>query len=420
MSDEAESRLGKLCYQSTTGKLCYCRPGGAGPGRLTYKQPIANVYISWASDSRDLDICAYWVGMPDKQVGWSYTNYVENEHYSLRWYGDNTSYGGSEKLLPKLLPSWDSAISNRTLRIHANYYGSSPTGVYSVKVTSADGSDELVINNVRAGTRGGKALTTDPYVDIYFDTNGRASLAPSLSQPVRLMSARPTSRETPLTFTFAEDGVVTTLRNVYAVGDLDLQYSIDDGKTWDAWTPNDDGHWTHTAGKAGSTLMLKGDNKALGQSAAAFRNFSFSRETAASGNLLSLVGYREELPDYCFFGLFSGCTTLTTAPDLPATVLGKYCCASLFQGCTNLKTAPELPAIEGAYKCYQYLFYGCTALERVKVGFSSFDAFRTGTTQWLRNAGTSVAKPQFHWRGGSLLTRTDDTVPERWSILPRM
>ena len=35
--------------------------------------------------------------------------------------------------------------------------------------------------------------------------------------------------------------------------------------------------------------------------------------------------------------MFAGCTSLTTAPELPATTLADYCYMSMFQGCTKLK-----------------------------------------------------------------------------------
>ena len=34
--------------------------------------------------------------------------------------------------------------------------------------------------------------------------------------------------------------------------------------------------------------------------------------------------------------MFQGCTSLTTAPELPATTLATYCYYSMFQGCTSL------------------------------------------------------------------------------------
>ena len=64
----------------------------------------------------------------------------------------------------------------------------------------------------------------------------------------------------------------------------------------------------------------------------------------------------------CYSGMFAGCTSLTTAPALPATTLNGSCYSSMFFGCTSLTTAPELPATTLADDCYDSMFQGCTSL----------------------------------------------------------
>ena len=68
------------------------------------------------------------------------------------------------------------------------------------------------------------------------------------------------------------------------------------------------------------------------------------------------------LADYCYYEMFSGCTKLTMAPGLPATTLADCCYRSMFSGCTNLTTAPDLPATTLANQCYTSMFSGCTKL----------------------------------------------------------
>ena len=60
--------------------------------------------------------------------------------------------------------------------------------------------------------------------------------------------------------------------------------------------------------------------------------------------------------------MFSGCTSLTGAPELPATALTSQCYYQMFAGCKSLTVAPELPATALASQCYQQMFYGCTSL----------------------------------------------------------
>ena len=68
------------------------------------------------------------------------------------------------------------------------------------------------------------------------------------------------------------------------------------------------------------------------------------------------------LTDKCYSFMFQNCTSLTTAPILPATALAQSCYFSMFQNCTSLTTAPILPATALANECYEGMFYGCTSL----------------------------------------------------------
>lgn len=70
----------------------------------------------------------------------------------------------------------------------------------------------------------------------------------------------------------------------------------------------------------------------------------------------------ETLKEYCFSYMFWGCTSLTTAPELPATTLAQYCYWGMFRGCTSLTIAPELPATTLAQSCYSTMFEKCTSL----------------------------------------------------------
>ena len=68
------------------------------------------------------------------------------------------------------------------------------------------------------------------------------------------------------------------------------------------------------------------------------------------------------LANGCYSSMFSGCTSLTTAPALLATTLAESCYHQMFYDCTALTTAPELPATTLASYCYNGMFYGCTSL----------------------------------------------------------
>ena len=70
-----------------------------------------------------------------------------------------------------------------------------------------------------------------------------------------------------------------------------------------------------------------------------------------------------ECAQYCYYYMFNGCDNLTTAPELPATKLSDGCYRAMFQYCHALETAPAvLPAKKLEYECYDNMFRSCTAL----------------------------------------------------------
>ena len=90
--------------------------------------------------------------------------------------------------------------------------------------------------------------------------------------------------------------------------------------------------------------------------------FIMTGSIAASGNIMSLVNFSDSVLNYGLSSLFRNCSSLTSAPELPATTLGTYCYSYMFMGCTSLTTAPELPATTLKESCYSNMFNGCTSL----------------------------------------------------------
>jgi len=68
------------------------------------------------------------------------------------------------------------------------------------------------------------------------------------------------------------------------------------------------------------------------------------------------------LADYCYYAMFRGCTSLTSLPSLSVKTLASYCYYSMFANCTALRSAPNLPALTLAENCYYSMFQGCTGL----------------------------------------------------------
>lgn len=68
----------------------------------------------------------------------------------------------------------------------------------------------------------------------------------------------------------------------------------------------------------------------------------------------------------CYHSMFFNCKSLSKVPDiLPATTLGAQCYQSMFNGCTSLATAPELPAADLKPSCYVLMFSGCSNLVEI-------------------------------------------------------
>ncbi len=169
-----------------------------------------------------------------------------------------------------------------------------------------------------------------------------------------------------LRFTAEEAGSQVWYRGLNG-GNITIQYSIDEGKSWQTLKQEE----KITLENIGDKVYLKGDNPngLNGNYSGDYQmgcTFSMSGRLSASGSVMSLVdetGRSTTIPNKnCFSYLFANCESLTQAPELPATTLMDSCYSNMFLGCTSLKKAPELPATIMSEACYQYMFMGCLDL----------------------------------------------------------
>lgn len=97
-----------------------------------------------------------------------------------------------------------------------------------------------------------------------------------------------------------------------------------------------------------------------------YYKFSMTWSISASWDVTCLLNknWTNTLSPYCFYNLFYDCSSLTTAPSLPATTLSSFCYQAMFGLCKWLTTAPELPGtISYNYSsCYKDMFIDCTSL----------------------------------------------------------
>ena len=170
-----------------------------------------------------------------------------------------------------------------------------------------------------------------------------------------------------LTFT-AEEATTLTLNQNGVIEPHKLLKSTD-GVNWTKWeNPSTNGIVLN----AGESVYIKADEDSLCRTATQWYNsdwysnynrFSSTGKIACSGDIRSIVKLvAPGIYDYWLSALFKNCSSLTSAPELPATTLTGSCYSNMFRGCTSLTSAPELPATTLAGSCYSNMFIGCTSL----------------------------------------------------------
>ena len=158
---------------------------------------------------------------------------------------------------------------------------------------------------------------------------------------------------------------------------LNVEYSLDDGQTWQPIPTSSSNNNYPSDGAApddaitlrkGEKVYVRGLYDGARFSGTDNVTFGMSGEMAVTGNVMSLVdgeGKATEIPtDNCFCALFRYCYGLTHAPELPATVLTRGCYLDMFYKCSKLTEAPALPATELKYDCYRSMFRDCTGLTK--------------------------------------------------------
>lgn len=152
-----------------------------------------------------------------------------------------------------------------------------------------------------------------------------------------------------------------------------VEYSTDT-ETWTTWDGSQVSAALSSAGDDAGyyALYLRGTGNTIIVGVATPNATGFTM----NGMSIRCIGSIETLLDYatveagghpsmgeqCFRDLFTGCSALVTAPDLPATLLAQGCYYKMFADCAGLVTAPELPALTLPGNCYWYMFRNCTSL----------------------------------------------------------
>ena len=172
--------------------------------------------------------------------------------------------------------------------------------------------------------------------------------------------------ESYLTFSSLNSFTLTTPQNA-KTWDGTLEYFASD-ETWTIW----DGTSSLSAEPNGSryVMYLRGTGNTVIANNHGWQ--LYGSDIACIGNIETLLDYatvesggHPVMADYCCSRMFQYCTSLTQAPELPATTLAEHCYSSMFEGCDGLTRAPKLPAATLASYCYESMFLGCSSLAQV-------------------------------------------------------
>ena len=242
-------------------------------------------------------------------------------------------------------------------------------------------------------------------------TNGGISSEPISSEPI---SSEPIPSYPTNVVVFKSDSP-RTITPKYTQSGITLQYSIDNGSTWTnissgVTTASSDEIWFRGRATGAKSLY----DSYVNSNAWAFSG-NASNKLHVYGDLRYLLcnnlgdnTITFNIANNCFSCMFYGCTSLTTAPSLPANTLANFCYRSMFYGCTSLTTVPSLPANTLANNCYQGMFYGCTSLK--------VSATETGSYQYtwrIPTSGAGTTAPEWNL---DMLTDTGGTYTSNPNI----
>ena len=209
------------------------------------------------------------------------------------------------------------------------------------------------------------ALFTD-IADAIREKTGDAGTIPAVEFPNLIRDRLEVAPPTYLTFS-SPNSFTLAVGDATKHWDGTLEYSTNIS-IWTTW----DGTTTLSSATSGSdnVLYLRGTgNTVITGMNHDYRWVLTGTDIACLGNIETLLDYatveaggHPTMADNCYNEIFSDCTSLTKAPELPATTLAYYCYGYMFSGCTNLTQAPALPATTLAKMCYFFMFQGCTSL----------------------------------------------------------
>ena len=171
----------------------------------------------------------------------------------------------------------------------------------------------------------------------------------------------------------------------------DLEYTLDDGATWKAYTKR-----IYLA--IGKKVSFRGDNSTSGTGSSNYMNIKCDGDCYIYGNIMSLLSK----------------DNFATMTELPYANTFQ----NLFKDNKYISHAEGkdlvLPATKLKINCYAFMFSGCTNLNYVKCLATDISA-RDCTANWLKSTarkGTFVKAEGIEWP-----TNSDSGIPQGWTVI---
>ena len=241
-----------------------------------------------------------------------------------------------------------------------------------------------------------------------------------------------------MSFKATQDNSTIKLTQVGNPNPVSLEYL-----TTGSWTPYTIGD-TITLANVGDEVYFRatsGANNKFGTDASNYHQFVMTGEIEANYPINYLLNQNAtdstlDNNSYLFYKLFSGCSALKKAPELPESTMDEACYAYMFQG-TSIEKMPKMPVATLAVDCYKGMFQGNTALTTVMLEDTTmengcYDSMFKGcsslaeiTTSYTGNFSTTyfnewvdgVASTGTFYYNGSDTTQGVSAIPTGWTVL---
>ena len=165
-----------------------------------------------------------------------------------------------------------------------------------------------------------------------------------------------------LTFTAQEAKSTIKLTKIGSPFVDGLEYRTNINRVWSTYTINTE----ITLTNIGDYVQFQNtNNNQLSVNTNNYVRFIMTGTITAAGNIQSMLNYSTSCSDYCYYSMFRGCSSLTVAPELPATTLATGCYHSMFYDCKNLEF--DFETFLKSHKnstladyCFAHMVNGCT------------------------------------------------------------